>query len=95
MAPFFLLYSRSMPLDAEQRRVLRREIDRRTRLKIGEPSPTGSFVTLSEASSIVGVRSSNLRRRLVALGVETKRSANRRLIPVEALSLLHENRWGD
>jgi hypothetical protein len=84
-----------MPLDAEQRKLLRREIDRRTRLKIGEPSPTGSFVTLSEASQIIGVKSSNLRRKLVALGVETRRSANRRLIPVEAVDLLREARRGD
>jgi hypothetical protein len=95
LGAFFLLYSRSMPLDAEERRVLRREIDRRTRLKIGEPSPTGSWVSLSEASEIVGIKSSNLRRKLVALGAETKRSANRRLVPVEALDVLRDARWGD
>jgi hypothetical protein len=77
-------------LDAEQRRLLKRQVDRRLREKIGEPQPTGAFVTLSEASQIVGVRSTNLSRKLVALGVETKKIANRRLVPVEALDLLRE-----
>jgi len=46
-------------------------------------------------TNTVRVTISNLRRKLVALRVETRRSANRRLIPVEALDLLREARRGD
>jgi hypothetical protein len=55
---------------------------------MGECPPTGSFISLSEAAEIVGVRASKLRRKVVALGIETTKSANRRMIPVEALELL-------
>ena len=84
----------SVLLDAEQRRFLQREIDRRTRVKIGEPQPTGSYVTLTEAAQILGIRSSNLRRLTVVLGIETKKTGNRRFVPVESLELLRAVRWG-
>jgi hypothetical protein len=51
-------------------------------------------VSLIEASEIVGMPTSKLRRRVRALGIETKKDASRRLIPVAALDLLHESRWG-
>jgi hypothetical protein len=77
-------------LGAEERRLLRREVDRRLREKLGEITPTDGWVTLTEASEIVGIKAQKLRRKVTALGIETTRSAGRRLIRVQDLDLLRD-----
>jgi hypothetical protein len=71
-------------MTGEERELLRSEIDRRKRERLGERSPMDGWVTLPEASGIVGIKATKLRLKVNALGIETIRCANRKLIRVEA-----------
>ena len=79
-----------MILAREEREMLRREVDRRLRDRLGERSRFDGWVSLPEASGIVGIKATKLRPMVNALGIPTQKVGNMKMVRVEDLDLLRD-----
>src|SRR5262249_12846097 len=76
-------------LDHEERTRLQCEVDRRRREQMGERgSLMDGYISLSEASGLLGIKATRLRLKVNALGLPTQKVGNMKLIRVEDLDLL-------
>jgi hypothetical protein len=78
-------------LTAPERERLRREIDRRKRERVGAKlSLDDAWLSIPEASSLVGIQATVLRLLIRDLGIERKMKSGATLIPVASLDRLRE-----
>ena len=78
-----------MSLSAPERERLRREVDRRKRERMGARlSREDTWVTIPEASGLVGVKATELRQRVRELGIDTAKRAGATVIAVGDLDRL-------
>jgi hypothetical protein len=78
-----------MTLTAPERERLRREVDRRKRQRIGARlSREDAWVTIPEASGLVGVKATELRLRVRQLRLDTSRRSGATVIALADLDRL-------
>ena len=75
-------------LGGEERTRLKREVDRRLRDRLGERSRYDGWISLPEASGIVGIKATKLRLKVNALGIPTQKIGNMKMLRVEDLDRL-------
>ena len=77
-----------MALTADERERLRQEVDRKRRERIGTRLSPEAWVSIPEASRLVGVSVELLRPLVRQLGLRTRKRSGVVVIPVSAIDLL-------